>query len=93
MKKDNALFGVLVCLGSIIVTALVVIAVFVFFKIPFMGNMKYFLAAFVPAIVLLRYYAKNLQFMHTSKAIMITLSLVLVAFIVFLVRSKEIALG
>ena len=93
MKKDNALFGVLVCLGSIIVTALVVIAVVVFFKIPFMGNMKYFLAAFVPAIVLLRYYAKNLQFMHTSKAIMITLSLVLVAFIVFLVRSKEIALG
>ncbi|MBR5027650.1 MAG: hypothetical protein IKX51_00375 [Bacteroidales bacterium] len=93
MKKDNALFGVLLCLGSIIVAALVVITVFVIFKIPFLGNMKYFLAAFVPAIVLLRYYAKNLQFMHTSKAMMITLSLVLVAFIVFLVRSKDIALG
>jgi len=93
MKKDNALLGVLLCLGSIIVAALVVIAVFVIFNIPFLGNMKYFLAAFVPAIVLLRYYAKNLQFMHTSKAMMITLSLVLVAFIVFLVRSKDIALG
>lgn len=93
MKKDNALFGVLLCLVSIIVAALVVIAVFVIFKIPFNGNLKFFLAAFVPAIVLLRYYAKNLQFMHTSKAMMITLSLVLVAFIVFLVRSKDIALG
>ncbi len=93
MKKDNVFFGVLVCLGSILLTAIVVLGVFAIFSIPFVGNLKYFLAAFVPAIVLLRYYAKNLQFMHTSKAMMITLSLVLVAFIVFLVRSKDIALG
>ena len=93
MKKDNALFGVLVCLGSIIVTALVVLAVFVVLKLPFYGNMKYFLTAFVPAIVLLRYYTKKLQFMQTSKAMVITLFVLIVAFIVFLVRSKDIAIG
>ncbi len=80
-------------MGSIVVAALVILAVFAFFKVPFSDNMKYFLVAFVPAIVLLRYYAKNLQLMQTSKGIMITLSLLLVAFIVFLVRSHDVALS
>ena len=92
MKKDSFLFGVLVSVASIALTAAIVIAVFFAFGIPPVNNLKYFLVAFVPAIVLLRYYTKNLQFMKTAKAIAVVLFVTLTAYIVFLVRSFEVML-
>ncbi|MBR4804419.1 MAG: hypothetical protein IK032_07245 [Bacteroidales bacterium] len=93
MKKDSIFTGVWVSLASILLTALVIFGVFAIFGIPFNGNLKFFLAAFVPAILLLRYYAKNLHFMHTATTISVVLFLLVVAFIIFLVRSNEIAMG
>ena len=92
MKKDSFLFGVLVSVASIALTVAIVIAVFFAFGIPPANNLKYFLVAFVPAIVLLRYYTKNLQFMKTAKAIAVVLFVTLTAYIVFLVRSFEVML-
>ena len=92
MKKDSFLFGVLVSVASIALTAAIVIAVFFVFGIPPANNLKYFLVAFVPAIVLLRYYTKKLQFMKTAKAIAVVLFVTLTAYIVFLVRSFEVML-
>lgn len=92
MKKDGYLFGILVGLGSILLTALLEVAVFCIFGIPFSGNFKFFLIAFVPAIVLLRYYSKNLQLMQTAKSIAVVLFLTLTAYIIFLVRSAEVFL-
>ena len=92
MKKDSFLFGILVAVASIALTAAIVVAVFFTFGIPFANNLKYLLVAFVPAIVLLRYYAKNLQFMKTAKAIAVVLFVTLTVYIVFLVRSLEVML-
>lgn len=92
MKKDSFLFGILVSVASIALTAAIVVAVFFAFGIPLANNLKYFLVAFVPAIVLLRYYTKNLQFMKTAKAIAVVLFVTLTAYIVFLVRSLEVLL-
>ncbi len=94
MKKDNYLFGVLVSVATIVITAAIVAGVLLTFGIPapFDGKLKYFLIAFVPAIVLLRYYTKNLQFMKTAKAIAVVLFVTLTAYIVFLVRSLEVML-
>ncbi len=92
MKKDGYLFGILVGLGSILLTALLEVAVFCIFGIPFSVNLKFFLIAFVPAIVLLRYYSKNLQLMQTAKSIAVVLFLTLTAYIIFLVRSAEVFL-
>ena len=93
MKKDSFLFGVLVSVASIALTAAIVVAVFFAFDIPFANNLKYLLVAFVPAIVLLRYYAKNLQFMKTAKSIAVVLFVTLTVYIVFLVRSLEVMLN
>ena len=90
MKKDTILTGLIVSLGSIIISALVIWCVFLIFGIPILGNTKYFLCAFVPAILLLRYYTKNLELMRVSKTIMAVLFVTIVAFVVFLVRSHEI---
>lgn len=92
MKKDSIFTGILAGVGSIFLIAFLEVLVFWLFHIPFNGNFKFFLLAFVPAIVLLRYYAKNLQFMKTAKAIAIVLFVCLTAYIVFLVRSAEVLL-
>lgn len=90
MKKDTILAGLVVSLGSILVSAFAVCCVFLIFGISFDGNMKFFLFSFVPAILLLRYYIRNLGLMKVAKTIMVVLFVTLVAFIVFLVRSHEI---
>lgn len=92
MKKDSIFTGIWVSLASILLTALVILGVFAIFGIPLTNNLKYFLTAFVPAIVLLRYYTKNLHFMKTAKAIAVVLFVTLTAYIVFLVRSLEVLL-
>ena len=94
MKKDSFLFGVLVSVASIVLTAAIVAGIMLACGIPapFDGKLKNFLLAFVPAILLLRYYTKNLQFMKTAKAIAVVLFVTLTAYIVFLVRSFEVML-
>lgn len=90
MKKDTILTGLVVSLGSILASALVVLCVFLIFGIQPDGNMKFFLFAFVPAILLLRHYIKTLELMRVAKTMMAVLFVLFVTFMVFLVRSHEI---
>lgn len=90
MKTDSILTGILVTVVGIIVSALLIMAVFAVLGIPFVGNLHFFILSFVLPILLLRYYTKKLQFIRTSKAIMITLFAIMLPFIIILVRMGEI---
>lgn len=90
MKKDTIACGILSALGSMILSAVLIMVVFFVLGIPFLSNLRVFILSFVAPILLLRYYTKKLQYIKTAKAIVITLFFTLLPFIVLLVRMGEI---
>ena len=72
LKKDNVLFGVIVSIASIVLTAGVLAGVIVALDLSINDNAKLFLFSFVPAILLLRWYSK-LQFSKTVKGLLTVL--------------------
>lgn len=72
LKKDSVIFGVIVSIASIVLTAALLAGVLFAFDLPFNNNAKLFLFSFVPAILLLRWYSK-LQFSKTVKGLLTVL--------------------
>lgn len=90
MKKDTIAGGILLALGSIVLSAVLIMVVFLLLGMPFVSNLRIFILSFVAPILLLRYYAKKLQYIKTAKAIAVTLFFTMLPFIVVLVRMGEI---
>ena len=57
LKKDSVIFGVVVSIASIVLTAALLGGVLFAFDLPFNNNAKLFLFSFVPAILLYSLYA------------------------------------
>ena len=59
LKKDNFWVGLMISLGLCILSIGIIIAVLFFLGLPLSNNATLLLFAFVPDIILLRYYAKK----------------------------------
>ena len=83
-RKDDYLFGALIGIGSIFVTAGLLLLGLSFFSKNFNDDPKIFMFSFIPAILLMRWYFKTKN-IKTAKAIVLVIFIgfILLAFLLF----------
>lgn len=90
MKKDTVVCGMLVALGSIVLSVVVVAGFMLLMALPVVDNLKFFVLSFVVPVVLLRYYVKKLQYMSAAKGVALALFGTMLPFIILLARMGQI---
>lgn len=86
LKKDNYAFGFLVGLISIILTSMVLLLGLSLVSKGFYDDPKLFMFAFIPAILLMRWYFK-LEYIKSAKALVLLIVFTLIPYFVFLYMS------
>lgn len=89
LNRNSIPYGILITLISEIATAAILWLVLVIIGIPI--QLRWFAAAYLPAILILRYYAKEKLYPDTLKAMITTLFVTFVAFMWFLLKYKYIS--
>lgn len=90
LDRNSTPFGVLLTLGSEVVTASILWLVLLLVGSPIVEQLRWFVIAYVPAILLLRYFAKDKNCPDTLKSMIVTLFVTFVAFMWFLLKYKYI---
>ena len=88
--KDSIALGIVATLASELLCATLIMAVLLIIGIPINENPKWFIAAFVPPVLLLRHYAKAKEYPNTLKATITTVFVTLVAFMWVMVKYRYI---
>jgi len=86
-RKDNYLFGVLMGIGSILITTGILILGLAFFSKGIKDDPKIFLFSFIPAILLMRWQFK-IKNMKTAKSLLIVISILLALLFVLLFKMQ-----
>ena len=81
LHKDSIALGVVATLLSELLCALLVLVVIIILQVPIAEGARWFAIAFVPPLLLLRYYAKILEYPMTLKAVITTF---FVTFVIFM---------
>ena len=87
-RKDNYLFGVLIGIGSILITSGILIIGLAMFSKGINDDPKIFLFSFIPAIFILRWQFK-MQNMKTAKSLLLII-VVLLALLFFLLFKMQL---
>ena len=80
LNRDNIATGVIATLVSELLCGALVWVVLLIAGVTVGEGMRWFMAAFVPPLLLLRYYAKKQSYPTTLKAVITTFFVTLVAF-------------
>ncbi|MBO7227975.1 MAG: hypothetical protein IKY22_00365 [Bacteroidales bacterium] len=88
MKNDSIITGILVTLVTIAISVAIIAGVFFVLGLSYQEYFKIFILSFVAPVLLLRYYTKKLRHMRTAMAMMITLFITMIPFLIILVRSN-----
>lgn len=72
LRKDDYLFGALLGLGTILITAGILLIGLTIFSKGFYNDPKLFLFSFIPALLLMRWYFK-IQYIKSAKSLLITI--------------------
>ena len=90
LHKDSIALGVVATLLSELLCALLVLVVIIILQVPIAEGARWFAIAFVPPLLLLRYYAKILEYPMTLKAVITTFFVTVVLFMWAMLRYKFI---
>ncbi|MBO4599432.1 MAG: hypothetical protein J5641_01705 [Bacteroidales bacterium] len=91
LHNDSIATGIVATLiGELLCAALVWIVLTVL-RVPIAENVRWFVIAFVPPVLLLRYYAKERDYPTTLKAVITTFFVTFVAFMWFMLKYKYIS--
>jgi RsiW-degrading membrane proteinase PrsW (M82 family) len=90
LHKDSIALGIVATLLSELLCALVVLVVILLTHTPITESARWFAIAFVPPLLLLRYYAKIQDYPTTLKTVITTFFVTFVAFMWFMMRYKYI---
>lgn len=91
-KRDNVTTGLLLALGSEVVTGLLVWLGLIIANLSVESHIRWFGLCFVPPILLLRYFAKLKQHSIVTKTIIIVLFVSFILFMLLLFMTKSIVL-
>lgn len=92
LNKDSILFGVVATVVSELLCALVVWLVLLLLGYPLRDYARFFAAAFIPPVLLLRHYAVGKAYPATLRAVISTLFVTVVAFMWAMLKYKFITL-
>lgn len=92
LDKDSAILGVVATLVSTLLCAGLLWLVLVILRLPMSEHARWFAVAFVPSLLLLRYYAKEKVYPTTLKAVISTFFVTFVLFMWFMLKYKYITL-
>jgi RsiW-degrading membrane proteinase PrsW (M82 family) len=90
LHNNNYLTGVIGVVVSELLCALLVYLVLLIFNLPLAENARWFALAFIPPILLLRYYAKNQDYPDTLKAVITTVFVTAIAYFWFMLKNHYI---
>lgn len=97
MKKfldhDSIAFGALMVLAAEAVAAALLALGLAIFSVPVAEHLRWFAIAFVPPLLLLRYYAKAKSCPTTLKAVVTTLFASFIIFMWYLLKYRYITLS
>ncbi|MBP5547964.1 MAG: hypothetical protein J6X58_03610 [Bacteroidales bacterium] len=85
-KKDSVVTGLVVSLGSEIVSAVLIVAGIYIAGESFCEHVRWMGGAFIAPVLLLRYYAKKQSFPTITKTIIVVLFLSFVVYMFFVLR-------
>lgn len=91
LHKDSIALGVVATLLSELLCALLVLVVIIILQIPIAEGARWFAIAFVPPLLLLRYYAKILEYPMTLKAVITTFFVTFVIFMWIIMKYRYIS--
>lgn len=91
LHQDSIALGIVATLLSELLCAAIVWVVIALLQIPITENAQWFVIAFVPPLLLLRYYAKIQDYPTTLKAVITTFFVTFVIFMWFLLKYKYIS--
>ncbi len=89
-KKDNIATGLILGIGSTILLLGIIYVILGIAGIEKSGNLRFFLLAFIPNIIFIRYYLKNLHYHKTAYTLIVITFVFMISFLVYLMRSGEI---
>ena len=91
LHKDSIALGIVATLLSELLCAVLVWIVIVIAQIPVAENARWFAIAFVPPLLLLRYYAKIQDYPTTLKSVITTFFVTFVVFMWVMLKYKYIS--
>ena len=91
LHKDSVTVGIVATLLSELLCAAVVWLVIAILQLPMAENARWFAIAFVPPLLLLRYYAKVKDFPTTLKSVITTFFVTFVIFMWVLLKYRYIS--
>jgi RsiW-degrading membrane proteinase PrsW (M82 family) len=91
LHKDSIILGIVATLVSELLCAALVWIVIAILQVPFAENARWFAIAFVPPLLLLRYYAKVQDYPTTLKAVITTFFVTFVIFMWVMLKYRYIS--
>ena len=91
LHQDSIALGIVATLLSELLCAAIVWVVIALLQIPITENARWFVIAFVPPLLLLRYYAKIQDYPTTLKAVITTFFVTFVIFMWVLLKYRYIS--
>lgn len=93
LNRNNPAIGVVATVASELLCAALLWVVLLIAGMPVTEHLRWFAVAFVPPLLLLRYYAKEQEYPATLKAVIITFFVTFVLFMWYMLRHRYITLG
>lgn len=90
LNHNSVAAGIIAALGSEVLCAALLWGVLLIAGLPAEEHLRWFAVAFVPPVLLLRYYAKQKEYPTTLKTILVTFFVTFVAFAWLLLKYKHI---
>lgn len=93
LNKNSAPLGVMAAVASELLCAALLWVVLLVTGMPMAEHLRWFAVAFVPPLLLLRYYAKAQEYPVTLKAVIVTFFVTFVLFMWYMLRHRYVTLG
>ena len=92
LEKNSFILGCIAVLASEVLCAILVWLILLIVGLSIAEHLRWFAAAFVPPILLLRHYAKEKEYPDTLKSVIVTFFITFIAFMFFLLKYHYISL-
>jgi|GEM_PF-1755621 hypothetical protein len=89
LKKDSFVLGIVLAIGSLIISALILLVAMYIIGKDYTDDRKIFIFSFVLPILLMRQYFKN-KILNTAFSILFVLLITMILFFVWLLRASQL---
>ena len=88
--QDKISVGIIAALGSELIGVGIMMAVMLIAKLSIMEHLQWFAVAFIPTLLVMRYYMKAKVYLTTTKTVIVTIFVTFVAYMFWMLRHNII---